>query len=123
MLVTTRPTTTHHRDCCRDHVHLTERELSVLRLVASGRTNAQIATALYISAQSVGRCIGLLLMRTNADNRAELVARAYVEGVLDATAWPPRITDVDCVSLVPEARGSRHGGVTPINGVLTSRTG
>ena len=91
------------RDCCHGHVHLTERELAVLRLIAGGRTNAQIAATLYISAQSVGRCIGMLLLRTHADNRAELVGRAYVEGVLDSEAWPPRLTGQNCLSVLSSA--------------------
>ena len=71
MLVTMR--SSRQRDCCSGFVQLTERELAVLRLIAGGRTNAQIAAELYLSNQSVGRCIGTLLLRTHADNRAELV--------------------------------------------------
>jgi DNA-binding CsgD family transcriptional regulator len=79
------------RDCHTGCIQLTERELAVLRLVAAGRTNAQIAGELYLSHQSVGRCISMLMLRTLADNRAELVARAYVEGVLDHGTWPPKL--------------------------------
>ena len=101
MLTTMR--SSQQRDCCHGHVHLTERELAVLRLIAAGRTNAQIAAELYISAQSVGRCIGMLLLRTHADNRAELVGRAYVEGVLDSDVWPPRLTGQECLSVITTA--------------------
>lgn len=102
MLVTMR--SSRQRDCCHGHVHLAERELEVLRLIAGGRTNAQIAAELYISNQSVGRCISTLLLRTHADNRAELVARAYVEGVLDHEAWPPRLTGEDYLSVISGAQ-------------------
>jgi DNA-binding CsgD family transcriptional regulator len=87
------------RDCRSGFVQLCERELSVLRLIATGRTNAQIAAELYLSNQSVGRCIGTLLLRTHADNRAELVARAYVEGVLDHEVWPPKLTGMTRLSV------------------------
>ena len=88
------------RDCRSGFVQLSERELAVLRLIAGGRTNAQIAAELYLSNQSVGRCIGTLLLRTHADNRAELVARAYVEGVLDHAEWPPKLTGEDHLSVL-----------------------
>jgi len=98
MLVTMR--SSRQRDCRSGFVQLCERELEVLRLIAGGRTNAQIAAELFLSNQSVGRCIGTLLLRTHADNRAELVARAYVEGVLDHTAWPPTLTGEEHLSVM-----------------------
>jgi len=98
MLVTMR--TSRQRDCLSGFVQLTQRELAVLRLIAGGRTNAQIAAELYLSKQSVGRCIGTLLLRTHSDNRAELVARAYVEGVLDHAVWPPQLTGQDHLSVL-----------------------
>jgi len=36
-------------------------------------------------------------MRSQTKNRAELVARAYVDGRLDGFAWPPRLTDANQV--------------------------
>ena len=96
------------RDCYSGYVQLCERELTVLRLIAGGRTNAQIAAQLYLSNQSVGRCIGTLLLRTLADNRAELVARAYVEGVLDHDTWPPKLAGQTYLS-VGASVGARTG--------------
>jgi len=98
MLVTMR--SSRQRDCYAGFVQLTARELAVLRMIAGGRTNAQIAAELYLSNQSVGRCIGTLLLRTHADNRAELVARAYVEGVLDHAEWPPKLTGEDHLAVL-----------------------
>ena len=110
MLVTMR--SSRQRDCSRGYVSLSDRELAVLRLIASGRTNAQIAAELYLSNQSVGRCIGTLLLRTHADNRAELVARAYVEGVLDHDVWPPKLTGEEHLSVMsgPDASSARLEG-------------
>lgn len=112
MLVTMR--SSRQRDCRSGFVQLSERELAVLRLIAGGRTNAQIAAELYLSNQSVGRCIGTLLLRTHADNRAELVARAYVEGVLDHNVWPPKLTGEEHLSVMSgsDASSARLEGRT-----------
>jgi DNA-binding CsgD family transcriptional regulator len=97
------------RDCCRGHVHLTVRELEILELVAAGCTNDQIGRLMYLSGPSVNRVVAQLLMRAQAKNRAELVARAFVEGVLDTLAWPPQLTGRDIVRLARERRNPVGG--------------
>ncbi|WP_432496179.1 response regulator transcription factor [Kineococcus auxinigenes] len=66
------------------------RDLEILEMVAQGRSNEQIGTALHLSTQSIGRYISLLIARMHVSNRAALVARGYTEGLLDASTWPPR---------------------------------
>ncbi|ADB52773.1 helix-turn-helix transcriptional regulator [Conexibacter woesei] len=56
---------------------LTARELQVLELLATGRTNAEIATALMISEGTVKHHVKNLLRKLNASNRADAVARFY----------------------------------------------
>jgi pimeloyl-ACP methyl ester carboxylesterase/DNA-binding CsgD family transcriptional regulator len=60
---------------------LSARELDVLRLVAAGRSNAQIAEALVISPNTVGRHVSNIFDKTGAANRAEAVAYAMRNGL------------------------------------------
>lgn len=54
---------------------LTSRELDVLRLMATGDTNARIATRLVISEGTVKSHVKHILRKLNAANRAEAVCR------------------------------------------------
>ena len=55
---------------------LTRRELEVLRLVAAGHRNRQIAEELFISPNTVARHLSNIFDRTGSANRAEAVAYA-----------------------------------------------
>jgi DNA-binding NarL/FixJ family response regulator len=61
---------------------LTPREVDILRLVARGQTNTEIATALFISQATVGTHINRLLAKLSLRTRAQLVAHAYESGLL-----------------------------------------
>jgi DNA-binding CsgD family transcriptional regulator len=61
---------------------LSVRELDVLELVATGRTDAEIADRLSISPRTVGAHISNMLNKTSASNRVELVIWAIAHGVL-----------------------------------------
>jgi DNA-binding NarL/FixJ family response regulator len=52
---------------------LSDREVEVLRLVAQGRTNAEIAEALVISKNTADRHVSNILAKTGCANRAEAV--------------------------------------------------
>jgi LuxR family transcriptional regulator, regulator of acetate metabolism len=54
---------------------LTRRELEVLRLLAEGATNRQVADALVISSGTVKFHVGSILRKLHAANRAEAVTR------------------------------------------------
>lgn len=56
---------------------LTEREEQVLALVARGRTNAEIATELYVSLSTVKTHIASLMTKLAARNRVEIAMWAY----------------------------------------------
>jgi DNA-binding CsgD family transcriptional regulator/tetratricopeptide (TPR) repeat protein len=62
---------------------LTEREREVARLVAAGRSNPEIAQALFLSRKTVERHVSSALAKLGAHNRAELAGRL---GELDL--WP-----------------------------------
>ncbi|HEX6417297.1 MAG TPA: LuxR C-terminal-related transcriptional regulator [Acidimicrobiales bacterium] len=56
---------------------VTQREREVLRLVAGGRTNRQIATELGISAKTVERHLSNIFIKLGVANRAAATAYAY----------------------------------------------
>jgi DNA-binding NarL/FixJ family response regulator len=60
----------------------TEREREVLRLVALGRSNTEIAEHLHISLSTTKTHIGRLLMKLGARDRAQLVIAAYQAGLV-----------------------------------------
>jgi len=60
---------------------LTEREREVLESIAKGRSNAEIATELYVSHATVKTHVSRLLMKLDARDRAQLVMISYETGV------------------------------------------
>jgi two-component system response regulator NreC len=62
---------------------LSPREVEVLRLIAQGHTNSQIAQALSISVRTVEYHRGNLMGKLNARSRVELVRYAAEHGFLD----------------------------------------
>lgn len=56
---------------------LTPRELDVLRLVAHGRTNAEVADELYLSLGTIKTHLSNLATKLNARNRVEIAAWAW----------------------------------------------
>lgn len=56
---------------------LSERQLQILRLVAQGLTNAQIAQRLFISETTVKWHVRQILAKTNASNRTEAVVHVF----------------------------------------------
>ncbi len=63
---------------------ITPRAREVWRLIALGKTNAEIAGLLFVTERTVKYHVGMLLERTGTRSRAELVAVAYQQGVMDA---------------------------------------
>ena len=61
---------------------LSERELEVLRLIADGKSNQQIAETLFISVKTAGNHVSNILGKTNASNRSEAVAQALRNGLI-----------------------------------------
>jgi predicted ATPase/DNA-binding NarL/FixJ family response regulator len=61
---------------------LTERELAVLRLIAAGRSNRQIADELFLAVSTVKWYAGQIFGKLDARNRTEAVARARDLGLL-----------------------------------------
>jgi DNA-binding CsgD family transcriptional regulator len=87
--------------CCCHTEHFTEREIGILRQVAAGDTNEDIAASLNISGHTVAGHLRTMLSRSRSRNRAELVAHAYAVGVLLPATWPPRPSGRRCLQLPP----------------------
>lgn len=60
---------------------LTARQRELLGLVAAGHTNAQIATALYVSVHTVRTHLENIFERLHVNNRAAAVAAAFPHGL------------------------------------------
>ena len=63
---------------------LTEREEEVLRTVARGRTNAEIAEELFVSLSTVKSHLASLMTKIGARNRVEIAIWAYETGRMRA---------------------------------------
>jgi DNA-binding NarL/FixJ family response regulator len=61
---------------------LSERELDVLRLIANGKDNAEIAEALHISPKTVKNHISNILMKLQIDNRIQAAVYAVRSGIV-----------------------------------------
>jgi DNA-binding CsgD family transcriptional regulator len=71
---------------------LTRREVEVVRLVAMGHTNREIARELFLSPRTVEMHVGSILVKLGCRSRAEATRRAGELGLLAPPASPGSIT-------------------------------
>ena len=63
---------------------LSDRELDVLRLLARGRSNHEIARGLFISEATVKTHVGRIFSKLGVRDRAQAVVAAYESGLVQA---------------------------------------
>jgi DNA-binding NarL/FixJ family response regulator len=61
---------------------LSEREVQVLRLIAAGQSNREIAEALFISRHTVERHVNHIFTKTGATNRTQVAIYAHEQMLL-----------------------------------------
>jgi len=66
----------------KDHSNLTDRETEIIRLIADGKTNKEIATLLKISTRTVQAHRANLMEKLNIHDRTQLVRYAIRQGLL-----------------------------------------
>jgi DNA-binding NarL/FixJ family response regulator len=64
--------------------HLTSRELEILRLMAAGRTNGQIAEQLCVAEQTVKFHVANVLRKLHVANRTQASHYAHLHGLVDS---------------------------------------
>jgi DNA-binding NarL/FixJ family response regulator len=61
---------------------LTAREREVLRRLALGRTNKEIAAELFVSDETVKTHVGRVLAKLHVENRAQAIVQALKRGLI-----------------------------------------
>lgn len=68
--------------CIEAAKELTQRELSILQLVAKGYSNRQIGDTLGVSESTIKNQFGVILAKLSANNRAHAVVLAMQQGLI-----------------------------------------
>jgi NarL family two-component system response regulator LiaR len=64
------------------HLNLTEREMDVLRLIAAGKSNQEVADELFISVKTVKYHVTNLLAKLGVEDRTQAAIYAYKHGLV-----------------------------------------
>lgn len=86
---------------------LSEREIEILKLVATGATNQQIAQALYISPNTVKTHLRNIFAKLGVESRTEATLYAIQHGLI---AVPSPVAEPEAEPLTPEEIATRFWG-------------
>lgn len=78
----TSPRIPHPRESVDGHVHLTERELQVLRGMSQGQSNGEIGRELFLSEDTIKTHARRLFRKLGARDRAQAVAVGFRRGLV-----------------------------------------
>ena len=70
------------KDVVNPFTELSEREFEVLRLIAAGKSNAEIAETIVIGESTVKTHIGNILKKLHLDDRTQAAVYAWQEGIV-----------------------------------------
>jgi NarL family two-component system response regulator LiaR len=73
-------------------IHLSERELEVLRLIANGLTNAMIAQQLTISEKTVKKHVSNILSKLHLLDRTQAAVLAWRQGLMGKDCSNPMLS-------------------------------
>ena len=74
-------------------LHFSDREKAILRLLVHGKSNQEIAEAVFVSTSTVKYHVSSILTKLRACNRTEAVALAVEQGLVGRTGSAPRKSD------------------------------
>jgi len=97
--------------------NLSEREVEVLRLVARGRSNQQIADELVLSVKTVARHVSNIFNKIGVDRRSAATAYAFERGLMGEAAPQPVAVDQRDGDEIREVKSSP----SPVPGAPTAQ--
>jgi DNA-binding NarL/FixJ family response regulator len=71
-----------------DESELTPREAEVLRLIAAGQSNREIARALFVSEATIKTHVNRIFAKTGSRDRAQAIRYAYTHGYASSSLGP-----------------------------------
>jgi DNA-binding NarL/FixJ family response regulator len=78
------------RQRLRQAAHLTEREADILRALAEGLSNAEIAARIWLSPETVKTHVKSILLKLGVRDRTQAVVWAYRSGFVGPSSGEPR---------------------------------
>jgi DNA-binding NarL/FixJ family response regulator len=93
-----------------DDGELTPREAEVLRLIAAGQSNREIARALFVSEATIKTHVNRIFAKTGSRDRAQAIRYAYTHGYASSSLYAraPAGQDRDARADSAKAAGSRR---------------